>query len=215
MPTLTIAGANMIQLKQVLRYALALTVAPLMASLVAIPFAIAVDMFCGKSVTGGAWPLTFPNIVVTVFMGVITGWLAGWIARRRGTLVGAAANFSFLILLSIASLVTNRNFTASSHFAVQPGVWALIGLLPAMIGGHFAVQLKELKPSEFFEIAAMFLMTISGIGWTAFHFFTIYVGFKIGGIIPAIATLALPVISEGYWLGKSWTSSQHFLNSYG
>jgi hypothetical protein len=72
--------------------------------------------------------------------GFVTGLFAGLIAGKRGKLVAGIAQFLPLILFVALELVINRDL--SSYFG-QYGLqfWTWIGLVPAIIGGHYGAKI--------------------------------------------------------------------------
>jgi hypothetical protein len=79
-------------------------------------------------------------VLVAIFTGFATGWFAGWIAGKRGKLIAALSNFFLLVAVIGMSIAVNRDLIGNSHFAAQPAIWTWIGLLPAILAGHFAVM---------------------------------------------------------------------------
>jgi hypothetical protein len=72
----------------------------------------------------------------------MTGYAAGWIATKRGKLIGALAAFFFLLFYIVLSIVVNRDYTAymEANYDTKPALWIWIALVPAIIGEHLGVK---------------------------------------------------------------------------
>jgi hypothetical protein len=201
-------------IKQALRYLIAVVVSPFVGALFAIPYSIALDIIYGDNVTGGVWALTTPNVLVAIWSGLVTGWFAGWIAGRRGKLIGGVANFAILIFVIAASLAMNRDLIPDHLFATKASMWTWIGLIPAIIGGHFAVKAKDIGAPAFFGLFAQAVSLCSQVCWLIFHLYTVYVAFKMAGLFGAFLSLIFPAVSEIFWFFKLWNISHQFVNLY-
>lgn len=200
--------------KQAVRYIAAIVLSPFIGAVFAIPYSIALDIIYGGTVTGGAWALTTPNVLVAIWAGLITGWFAGWIAGRRGKLIGGLANFAILIFVIAASLAMNRDLMPEHLFATKASMWTWIGLIPAIIGGHLAVRFKDIGAPAFFGMVGQSIGIASQWCWGIFHLYTVYVAFKMSGLFSAFLSLMLPALSEIFWFWKAWTGSHELLNIY-
>ena len=199
---------------QAARYAIAITIAPILGALGSIPFSLAIDVIYGSDVADGHWVLTIPHVLVAIVAGFGTGWFAGWISGNRGKLVGAIANFSDIVLVMAVSF--GRDWHGAVNLAYEVGVplWIWIGLMPAIIAGHVAVKVKGVPAPEFLALIGQYVVLCSQFAWTIFHFYTVYVSFKLAGTLGALITLISLGLAEIVWFFRIWQISQHFFNLY-
>lgn len=110
-----------------------------------ILLAFGLDAAYGNSVTAGRWTFNSANVILTCVVALVTGFTIGRMAKARGKLLAAIANFLPLFFFLTLSVVINRD--SSEHIAknydTQPALWVWIGLLPAIIGGHFGALRKR------------------------------------------------------------------------
>jgi hypothetical protein len=94
------------------RYPLAVVTGAITGEAIGLPVAFLLDLAFGANVTGGRWPLTTANVILICVKSVATGYTAGWIAQKRGKLMGALADFfpffCFLLFLIIVFVITGR-----------------------------------------------------------------------------------------------------------
>lgn len=188
----------------------------IIGQVIQVPLAFLLDLIWQNDVTGGRWPFTFPNVLLTCLVGLIAGFTTGWIAGRRGKLFGAVAIFMPLWLLLTVAIIKNVDPTEyfEQMYDTKPALWIWIALAPGIIGGHFGA----LNGKRYFNQAALFCAAgfawVAGIGFSLFHLYTAFVAFEAGGFFAAIITLSFPVVSELYWGWRIWNESGYFLNHY-
>jgi hypothetical protein len=128
-------------LLHVLRLLLAVVAGTILGNLSGLLVAIGIDAIYGREVTGGVWSFTLPNILYAMAIGFLSGLFAGLIARCRGGLLGALAQFLPLFAMIAVSLYFNRDL--SGQWEVKPAVWTWIGLIPAIIGGRLGAAWRR------------------------------------------------------------------------
>ena len=181
-----------------------------------VPLALLLDLIWQNNVTGGRWPFTLPNVLLTCLVGLIAGFSTGWFAGRRGKLLGAIAIFLPLLLTLTVTLIKNVDPTEyfEQIYDTKPALWVWISLAPAIIGGHFGA----LDGKRYFNRVAFFcgagFLWVAGIGFTLFHLYTGFIAFEVAGIVAASISLGLPIVAELYWGWRIWNESGHFLNHY-
>jgi hypothetical protein len=146
--------------------------------------AILLDFAFGDVVTGGRWPLNAANVLLICFQGLAVGCTAGWIAKTKGMLVAALANYLPLFLIVAVSIAVNRDLFAYSdtHFDTKPALWFWISLVPAMIAGHFAAKIVQQGGSAaIVQVLAVIFLFGVGIGSMAMHLYTTYVAYGLPG----------------------------------
>jgi hypothetical protein len=188
----------------------------IIGQVVQVPLAFLLDLFWQNDVTGGRWPLTLPNILLAGLVGLIAGFSTGWVAGRRGKLLGAIAIFLPLLLLLTITII--RNVDPTEYFKqlydTKPSLWVWVALLPGILGGHFGA----LDGKRYFNRSALFCAAgfawVAGIGFSLFHLYTAFIAFEAAGFVAAIITLSFPVIAELYWGWRIWNESGYFLNHY-
>ena len=181
-----------------------------------VPLALLLDLIWQNDVTGGRWPFTLPNVLLACLVGLVAGFSTGWIAGRRGKLLGAIAIFLPLWLMLTMAIV--RNVDPTKYFEqiydTKPALWVWLALIPGVIGGHFGA----LDGKRYFNRAALFcgagFLWVAGIGFSLFHLYTGFIAFQAAGFIAAIITLGFPFVAELYWVWRMWNESGHFLNHY-
>ena len=200
-----------------IRYIAAILVASSIGEVVAIPAAVAIDIFAGAEVTGGRWQLNLANIVLACLKGAIIGCVAGTIAKKRAMLLSAIAVFLPLMFLTTVQII--QNLDISEHLATiydtKPALWIWIALIPAMVSGHFAA--KAAQQSRWLVVANVGAVILFGglsIGAATIHLYTTYVAYTVLGVIAAIITFGMPPVAEFYWLGSIWYATGTFLNVY-
>jgi hypothetical protein len=114
---------------------MALVLAPILGTIFTMIAAVALDAVIGKTVTGGVWALSIPNVIVILLTGFYTGFMAALFAGRRGLLVAGLANWLPLILLVVLSLMLNRD-AIRTRAGASVADWVWIGFLPALAGGY-------------------------------------------------------------------------------
>jgi hypothetical protein len=153
------------------------------------------------------------NVLLICFEGLAVGCTAGWIAKTKGMLIAALANFLPLILFIGAALIVNRDLFAYSdtHFETQPALWTWISLVPAMIAGHFAVRIVQQGGSAALtQVLAVIFSLGFKIGATAMHLYTTYIAYKGFGLLAAFLTFGAPPFAEAYWLFAIWNITGAF-----
>lgn len=180
------------------------------------PLSLLLDLVWQNDVTGGRWPFTLPNVLLVCIVGLLTGFVSGWIAGRHGKLLGAIATFLPLLLLLTVEVMKNIDLTEylEHTYDTNPAIWSWIALIPGVVGGHFGA----LDGKRYFNRGAFFcsvgFLWLAGIGFSLFHLYTGFIAFEIAGFIAAIITLGLPFVAELFWGWRIWNNSGHFLNHY-
>ena len=201
----------------IFRFVAAIIVAPIVGELAAIPAAFFIDMVVGAEVTGGRWPLNVPNVVLVCFKGLVVGCVAGLIAKKRGMLVAALANFLPLQVFIVGTLIINRDPTEylKTIYDTHPSLWTWIGLVPAMVSGHFAAKTAQQGVWIIFQVVGgLFMFWAAGIGAAAIHLYTTYVAYQTSGVLAALLTFGMPPLSELYWLVSIWYATGALFNLY-
>ena len=181
-----------------------------------VPMAVLLDLVWQNDVTGGRWPFTPPNLLLACMVGLIAGFSTGWIAGRRGKLLGGVGIFLPLwVLLTVAVM---KNVDPTDYFEqmydTRPALWAWIALVPGIIGGHFGARDGKRYFNRAAYICGVGFLWLAGIGFSLFHLYTVFIAFEIAGLMAAMITLSFPFVAELYWLWRSWNDSGHFLNNY-
>lgn len=128
------------KIPSLLRYVIAIIVGVLGGQFLTMPIINALGSILGQDVINSTTSLSFVNLSYMLLNGFVTGLFAGLIAGKRGKLVAGIAQFLLLILLIVFELVINRDL--SSNFGQYgPSFWAWVGLVPALIGGHYGVKI--------------------------------------------------------------------------
>jgi hypothetical protein len=202
------------QLLQGLRYVAALLLSPAIGSVLGVPFAFVIDVVWGHPVTGGRWPLTLPNVLLSVIEASFMGFSAGWIAGKRGKLIAGLADFTYFTLIVIAALVLNRDLFSHQDMDTQQSLWVYVGLLPAILMGHLAVKYKHLGLGANLITVASVAIALFYFGTTIFHVYTAAVALDIYGIGGAMMVFFTPLFSEFYWFFKAWNLADTICNVY-
>jgi hypothetical protein len=178
--------------------------------------ALFIDIVAGAEVTGGRWPLNLANIVLVCFKGSVIGCVAGTIAKRRGMLVAGVATFLPLEVFVAMEIIRNRDMSEyiAITYETEPALWVWVALPPAMIGGYLAAKgAKDRRAHVVFMVGMIFLVG-GNIGSAAFHLYTAVIAYQSSGGISAFLTLAMPMLSEIYWLVSTWRQTDTFLTLY-
>ena len=181
-----------------------------------VPLALLLDVVWQRDVTGGRWPFNLPNILLACIVGILAGFVTGWIAGRRGKLLGAIAIFLPLWLLLTVTVIRNVDLTEyfEKMYDTRPALWAWIALAPGVVGGHFGA----LDGKGYFNKTALYgsagFLWLASLGFSFFHFYTAFIAFERVGFMAATFTLGLPFVAELYWIWRIWNESGHFLNGY-
>lgn len=199
---------------------LAVIAGVIIGQVVQVPLALLLDFIYRADVTGGRWPLNSANIVLTVMVGFITGFSTGLIAKRRGRLLAAIAQFSpmfFFLTISIIKNVDLSEYIAQSS-DTQPSLWMWIGLAPAILGGY----LGEKSDSQGhlmrkilgwitggFAGISMFVVMFGGV---AIHLMTVLVAYQVSGFGSAFLAFMFPVGATIYWIVKLFNMTGHFFS---
>jgi hypothetical protein len=127
---------------QFVRYPIAIVAGAILGEVASLPVAVFLDIVSGYDATGGRCPLTAPNVILACVKGLITGYSAGWIAKKRGKLVGAASNFLVLTSFVVFSIAINTDLMGlvEAKLDTKPALWVWIALIPAIIGGDLGMQ---------------------------------------------------------------------------
>jgi len=201
----------------IFRFVAAIIVAAIVGELGAIPAALFIDIVAGADVTGGRWPLNIPNVVLVCFKGLVVGCVAGLIAKKRGMLVAALANFLPLQVFIVGTLIINRDPTEylKTIYDTHPSLWTWIGLVPAMVSGHFAAKTAQQGVWIIFQVVGgLFMFWAAGIGAAAIHLYTTYVAYQTSRVLAALLTFGMPPLSELYWLVSIWYATGALFNLY-
>ena len=81
-------------------------------------------------------PINWLVVLYMIAIGAVTGFLAGFIAEKRGKLMATIAQLSPLILVFVLSLIINRDLLSGTGQA-NISTWIWVGLIPAIIAGHY------------------------------------------------------------------------------
>jgi hypothetical protein len=199
---------------QSFRYIAAVVFSPFIGEIVGFPFALALDILWGHEVTGGTWALTFPNVLLTIVKAIATGFSAGWIAGRRGKLVAVLANFFILVVLLVTAIVLNRDIIGAMPTETKPALWVWIGLIPALLAGHFAVKYRHLGIMPVLFVCGGAMSVIAQFGAAAFHVYTVIIAYEMNGFVGAFLTLLLPGFSQIWYAWHIWGMTGTFWNVY-
>jgi hypothetical protein len=132
-------------------------------------------------------------------------------------LVAALANFALLATFITIEQIQNRDATEylATIYDTRPSLWAWIGLAPAMISGHFAAKAAQQGVWLLFQaVGSVFLFWVAGIGSIVLHLYTTYGAYQTSGVLAALLTLAMPLLSELYWFLAIWHTTEVFFNLY-
>ncbi len=148
----------MAAIRKVVRFLLAVVGGCLLGNVVGIVAGMGIDASYGAQVTGGRWPLTWPNVLYAIMQGVFVGFVAGFIAQKRGKLVGALAQVFLLVFFVGLSLALNRDLFGAMQAKTdtKPALWVWIGLIPAIFGGAWGE--RTANDAESMEL-------IKGVRW--------------------------------------------------
>lgn len=126
-------------LRQTGRAILAVVAGVIIGQISQVPLAYLLDFIYQSDVTAGRWAWNSANVILTCLVGGITGYSTGRIAKRRGKLLAAIAQFTPLCILVASELIKNVDMSGYSalRYDTDPALWVWIGLIPAVIGGHF------------------------------------------------------------------------------
>jgi hypothetical protein len=208
------AGSTVQQFLQGLKYLVALLLSPAIGSVLGIPFAFVIDVVWGHPVTGGRWPLTTPNVMLSIIQASFMGFSAGWIAGKRGKLIAGLADFTYFSLILIAALMINRDLFSQKSMDTQQSLWVYVGFFPAILMGHLAVKYKHLGLGAILTAVASVALALFYIGATIFHVYTATVALDIYGIGAAMLVFLIPIFSEIYWFFKAWYLADTVWNVY-
>jgi hypothetical protein len=167
------------------RYPLAVVAGAIIGEVLSIPVAALLDLMFGANVTGGRWPLTTANVILVCVKGLITGYSAGWIARKYGKIIGGLADLLPLLLVFVTSIVMNRDLTYYTYTDTRPALWVYIGLLPAVAGGHLGVKYGSKGLSK------------TGLGWHWLWFLPLC-AVVLSLIERHLVTYAFAIVKLGY-----------------
>ncbi|HLQ24804.1 MAG TPA: hypothetical protein VK138_02875 [Acidiferrobacterales bacterium] len=178
----------------------------IIGQVIQLPLAVLLDVIYRANVTGGRWSLNSANIILTVLVGFTTGFSTGWIAKRRGKLLAGIAEFLPTFMLLTISVIKNVDPTEyfKANYDTAPALWVWIGLIPALIGGHFGAS----RGKQLFAIAsgglAGLAMLLFWAGCLGLHVYTIVVAYNASGIGAAVVTFMMPPLSEIFWFIRIW-----------
>jgi hypothetical protein len=198
------------------RFIGSLIVAPVVGEAAAVPIAFFIDIVVGAEVTGGRWPLTIANVIVVCAKALVVGCVAGSITKRLGWLVAALATFMPLEVFVALELIRNRDYSdfLRAYYDTAPSVWVWIGLIPAMVSGHFAAKIAQRGKGLVAQGLGYIFLWAAGVGSFVIHLYTTYVAYQASGLVGAILTFSMPPISEIYLFATIWYSTGTFLNLY-
>lgn len=120
----------------------------ILGQLFALPIGFLIDKIYGFEVTGGLFPLnSLPNILYAVFMGFLSGFFAGYIARRKGMLIGGILQFIPLIIMVLIAIYMNRDITQYMYdkYGVDLALWTWVSLIPGVAGGFCGEKIWNVK----------------------------------------------------------------------
>jgi len=198
------------------RAILAVIAGALVGQLAQVPLALLLDLIYRGDVTAGRWPLNSANVILVSLVGLLTGLSAGWIAGKRGKLVAAVAQFLPLFAFVTFEMVRNVDLTTyvAQQYETKPALWTWIGLIPAIIGGHYGASKGRQMLSFLAGGLAGSVMVLSSISGLALHGYTCIVAYEASGLGAAVLTFMLPPASEVYWFVRIWDENGVFWNSY-
>ncbi len=135
----------------VLRYAASIIFGPIIGSAISLPIFAILNTMLGIDINTTTSPLSFILILYMNLIGLITGFSAAIISQKRGKTIAIFAQFAPLIFIIVISIIFNRDLTTA--YEVPPAIWTWIGLIPAIIGGHFGEkyirsEILEMKEKE-------------------------------------------------------------------
>lgn len=74
-------------------------------------------------------------------------------------------------------------------------------------------HLRELISSALLSISG-FVFAATWFSGFALHIYTIIFAFKVSGVLAAIISFFFPVISQVYWVWRTWNESGSLVNDY-
>ena len=172
----------------------------ILGNLFVMPIGLIIDKIYGSEVTGGAYPLNFPNIIYAISMGFLSGYFAGYTAGRKGMLIGGILQFIPLIIMTGIGISINRDIIQSYYerTGVDLALWAWISLIPGIAGGFCGQKYGNLI-LRFISISiTVIAMPFVWIGGVALHLYTVYIAYNASGIFAAIIAIMLPILSQIY-----------------
>lgn len=200
------------KVKQFIRYTIAVLCSYLLGNVLAIPFALIIDLVEGKEVTGMQWELSFPNLLYNAIIGFFCGFCASKIAGRRGVVIAIIAQLFPLFAFIAFEIAINRDI--SSTMQVKPSAWTYAGLLPAMLGGYVGSRFsKQIFTSIGVMLASAVMFATIGCG-IALHIYTVYIAYQMSGVFMAILAFGSPIVAEIITWMVSWYESGNFVNGY-
>lgn len=119
-------------MKKMLRFIFAIIFGFLLGNLIAMVASVGIDASYNANVTGQPWNFTLPNVEYSIVIGFLGGFIGGMIAKKKGVIIGV-----IIQLLPISFLLLGTQ----TRYEVNPIIWQLIGLVPAMYGGYLGEML--------------------------------------------------------------------------
>ena len=132
------------------RYIIAVLVGILAGNILSMPIANILGNVTGREVINSTTSLSFLNVSYMIIIGFITGLFTGLIAGKRGKILAVVAQFSFLTLMIVFSLIINRDIL-SRYGEYGLSFWTWVGLLPAILGGHYGVRIINMIKKQYEE----------------------------------------------------------------
>ena len=200
-----------------LRATVAVIAGVLIGQVSQIFLALLLDLMWQQEVTGGRWPLNLPNVILTCLTALIVGFSTGWIAKRNGKVLATIAIFLPLLLIIAFGLITNAADSTeylTRTYDTKPALWAWIGLIPGLFGGHFGALDGRKYFHRTVHYSGPVFLYFGYVGFLVFHFYTTYVAFDVAGFAAALITCALPILAELYWVWRLWDASGTLLTHY-
>jgi len=124
--------------KNIFRFVIALVGGFILGQLLAIPIGIIIDMICGHEVTGSNSPISFPNIIYIISIGLLSGYFAGRIYKKRGMVIGGILQILPLFIIIGISIFLNKDFMkmVNNSNRADFASWSWISFIPGIIGGY-------------------------------------------------------------------------------
>lgn len=201
------------KMKSIFRFIVAILGGLILGNLLIIPLGGMLDLIYGRIVTGGAVPISIPNIIYIISYGLSSGFIAGRINKKRGILLGVILG-AWEILFIVPILILSIPVTKELNLMI---VWSCIKILPCIVGGY-AGEKSVINNWRLKRIVGGWLMVsahlVAGILALVLHVWTIVIAFLSAGLFEAVITLICPVISQIYWFVKAWQITGTVLNLY-
>lgn len=171
-----------------------------------IPLAVLLDLIYGKTVTGGRWPLNSANFILIIVVGLITGFSTGWIAKKRGKLLGAIAQFFPIFIIVTIGLVKNVDLTpiVAQRSDTPLALWVWIGLIPAIVGGHYGAE-RNMKIIRISIVSiGVIVLAVGGISGFFLCLEIISKAAGFWGLVVALTIAPITFVAAPLYAGFAW-----------